>query len=313
MSDAGGIEGMNRFLIGAGMAAMLATGAVVPAGAQQGAPLEGRVGRLESEMRAVQRKVFPNGAGQMVEPQISPSTPTPSPVGVPASSAVADLSSRVTSLEQQMASMTGQIEMTQHKLRQLEEQFAAYRTATDAKLSAAPASPGAVPAADVAATGDVRVPTAPRPASTPAPTPAAAVAGVEKPNTGDAAEDAYLYGYRLWSAKKYPEAQAQLKKMVADYPKSRRASFAQNLLGRAYLDDGKPSLASIAFYDNYKKYPDGERAPDSLFYLGSALMKLNKPADACKVYGELTDVYGDKISAGMKADVAKARTAAKCK
>ncbi|WP_339346223.1 outer membrane protein assembly factor BamD [uncultured Sphingomonas sp.] len=302
---------MNRFLIGAGTAAMLVTGAAVPAGAQQGAPLEGRVGRLESEMRAVQRKVFPNGAAQMVEPQIAPSTPAPSPVGVPASSAVADLSSRVTSLEQQMASMTGQIELTQHKLRMLEEQFTAYRTATDAKLAAgaAPASP--VPAADVAATGDVRVPTAPRPA--PTPTPAAAVAGVEKPDTGDAAEDAYLYGYRLWAAKKYPEAQAQLKKMVADFPKSRRASFAQNLLGRAYLDDGKPSLASIAFYDNYKKYPDGERAPDSLFYLGSALMKLNKPADACKVYGELTDVYGDKISAGMKADVAKARTTAKCK
>ena len=311
MSDAGGIKGMNRFLIGAGTAAMLATGAAVPAGAQQGAPLEGRVGRLESEMRAVQRKVFPNGAAQMVEPQIAPSTPAPSPVGVPASSAVADLASRVTSLEQQMASMTGQIELTQHKLRMLEEQFTAYRTATDAKLAAgaAPASP--VPAADVAATGDVRVPTAPRPA--PTPTPAAAVAGVEKPDTGDAAEDAYLYGYRLWAAKKYPEAQAQLKKMVADFPKSRRASFAQNLLGRAYLDDGKPSLASIAFYDNYKKYPDGERAPDSLFYLGSALMKLNKPADACKVYGELTDVYGDKISAGMKADVAKARTTAKCK
>ena len=141
MSDAGGIKGMNRFLIGAGTAAMLATGAAVPAGAQQGAPLEGRVGRLESEMRAVQRKVFPNGAAQMVEPQIAPSTPAPSPVGVPASSAVADLSSRVTSLEQQMASMTGQIELTQHKLRMLEEQFTAYRTATDAKLAA-----GAAPA-----------------------------------------------------------------------------------------------------------------------------------------------------------------------
>ena len=104
-----------------------------------------------------------------------------------------------------------------------------------------------------------------------------------------------------------------LKKVVADYPKSRRASYAQNLIGRAYLDDGKPSLASIAFYDNYKKFPDGERAPDSLYYLGSALVKLDKAADACKVYGELVDVYGATISAKMKADVAKARVAAKCK
>lgn len=282
-----------------------------PALAQSGAPLEGRVVKLESEMRAVQRKVFPGGAGQMIEPQIAPSTAPVTPDGVPATSAIADVSARVTSLEQQMATMTGQIEQAQYRLRQLEEQFAEYRKVTDAKLTAPIA---AAPAGEA----DVIVPTAPKPAaSKPGAKPAAEapldVAGVEKPSTGDAAEDAYLYGYRLWSAKKYPAAEAQLKRVVADHPKHRRASWAQNLLGRAYLDDGKPSLASIAFYDNYKKYPDGERAPDSLYYLGSALVKLNKPADACKVYGELTDVYGDKISATMKADIARARTAAKCK
>jgi TolA-binding protein len=121
-----------------------------------------------------------------------------------------------------------------------------------------------------------------------------------------------MYGYRLWAAKRYPEAEAQLKKVVATYPEHRRASYAQNLIGRAYLDEGKPSLASIAFYDNYKKRPEGERAPDSLYYLAQALVRLKKPADACKVYGELTDVYGTKIDATMKANVAKGRVAAKC-
>jgi TolA-binding protein len=58
--------------------------------------------------------------------------------------------------------------------------------------------------------------------------------------------------------------------------------------------------------------PDGERAPDSLLNLGAALTKLNKPADACKVYDELNDVYGAKMSPAMKADVAKGRAAAKC-
>ncbi|KAK0348613.1 hypothetical protein LTR94_036530, partial [Friedmanniomyces endolithicus] len=61
------------------------------------------------------------------------------------------------------------------------------------------------------------------------------------------------------------------------------------------------------------KFPDGERAPDSLLYLGQALTKLNKPADACKVYDELTDVYGGKISAAMKAQIEAGRTTAKCK
>ncbi|WP_341208998.1 tetratricopeptide repeat protein [uncultured Sphingomonas sp.] len=292
---------MTKFLAGAAIALTLAS----PALAQRDAPVEARVGKLESEMRAVQRKVFPGGAGMMVEPQIAPSAPTPvEAAGVPASGAITDLTARVTSLEQQLASMTGQIEQNDYRLRQLEGQFADYRKATDAKLAAPPA---ATPVAPVGGP-EVTVPEAPVPADK-----TASATAVAKPSTGDAAEDGYLYGYRLWEAKRYGEAVTALKKVVADYPKSRRASYAQNLIGRAYLDDGKPSLASIAFYDNYKKMPDGERAPDSLFYLGSALVKLDKAADACKVYGELTDVYGATISAKMKADVVKARAAAKCK
>ena len=309
---------MRTFLI----AAMLA-GVATPAVAQSG--LEGRVGKLESEMRAVQRKVFPGGAGTYLEPQVRPAPSAPEEIGAPSSSAVLDLTQRVSSLEGQIASMTGQIEQTQYRMRQLEDQFAAYKKATDERLGS-----GAAPAEAAEGTAGPVVPPAPRPAGTTArggssleaqvgekPQQAAgkpqAVAGIEKPSTGQPDEDEYLYGYRLWAAKRYPEAAEQLKKVVAAYPRSRRASYAQNLLGRSYLDDGKPSLASIAFYDNYKKMPDGERAPDSLYFLGQALMKLNKPADACKVYGELIDVYGDKIGQGMKDDVARARTSAKCK
>jgi len=285
-----------------------------PALAQTG--LEGRVGKLEGELRAVQRKVFPGGAGTYLEPQITaPATPTGPGPGTPASSALADVTQRVTSLEGQMASMTGQIEQTQYRLRQMEEAFAAYRKATDARIGSGAPAPAetsgvspALPAPAKPVTKPAVVPTAAKD-----PDRAKLIGALERPATGDAGEDAYLYGYRLWQAKLYPEAQTQLKSVVAQYPKHRRASYAQNLLGRAYLDEGKPSLASIAFYDNYKKMPDGERAPDSLLFLGQSLVKLNKPADACKVYGELTDVYGTKMSAAMQGDVAKARTAAKCK
>ena len=238
--------------------------------------------------------------------------------GTPSTSAVADLTQRVSSLESQIASLTGQIEQTQYKQRQLEDAFNAYKRATDARLSAgaAPVSSGGVGGAEDEGAAPTTRPTATRPAG-PVSVPrdaarAAQVTAVEKPQTGDAAEDAYIYGYRLWTAKLYPEAEAQLKSVVTDFPKSKRASYAQNLLGRAYLDEGKPSLASIAFYDNYKKMPDGERAPESLFYLADALMKLKKPADACKVYGELSDVYAGKISASMQAGIAKGRAAASC-
>ncbi len=295
---------MRRIVI---FIALLGT-AASPALAQSS--VDGRVGKLESEMRAVQRKVFPGGAGTYLEPQITPGTAPVGPApGTPANSALIDLSSRVNSLESQMATLTGQIEQSQYRLRQLEDAFAAYRKANDARPTESAPAP--------ITTGSLENGPAPRPTAAIAPPREAdrpmTSGGVERPDTGDASEDAYIYGYRLWAAKRYPAAEAQLKKVVADYPKERRASFAQNLLGRSYLDDGKPSLASIAFYDNYKKNPDGERAPDSLYFLGQSLMKLNKPADACKVYGELTDVYGTKIDATMRANVEKGRLSAKCK
>ncbi|TPG20505.1 hypothetical protein EAH87_08470 [Sphingomonas koreensis] len=274
--------------------------------------IAGRVDRLESEMNAVQRKVFPGGAGQYVQPQITPGISPEAPAyGTPASSPITDLGARVGALEQQMNSMTNSIEETQHRLQVLESDFAAYKRGTDARLAALE---GNSPAGVGGPIGD-----AGPPISTPAPIDTAprqpdpiAAGGIDKPSTGDAAEDDYIYGYRLWAAKQYPAAEAQLKAYVSKYPDSRRASFAQNLLGRSYLDEGKPSLASIAFYDNYKKMPDGERAPDSLYFLAQSLIQLKKPADACKVYGELSDVYGGKISASMKADIAQGRSAARC-
>ena len=309
--------------------AMLTLPGLAPAPvAAQSTNLDGRVNRLESEMRAVQRKVFPNGGGQLLQPQVTaPTQPVEAP-GTPAAGALVDLSARVTSLEEQIASLTGQTEQNGYQLRQLREQFEAYQRATDAKLAAMGPPPATAPATGSGGMGggDDPAPIAPAKSSGPPPKGApeastakpadpgraARVAAVPRPKSADPAEDAYLYGFRLWEAKFYPEAQAQLKKTVNDYPKSKRASYAQNLLGRAYLDDGKPSLASIAFYENYKKMPDGDRAPDSLLYLGEALTRLDKPADACKVYDELSDVYVGKI-AGMKADIAKGRAAAKCK
>lgn len=287
--------------------------------AQAQSNVEGRVGKLESEMRAVQRKVFPDG--QYLQPAVEAQPDRGTVAGAPSASALTDLTSRVSSLEGQLASLTGQVEQAGYRTRQVQEQFDTYRRATDARLNLleGTAAPVAVEDAPVAVgsrptTRPTTVP--PRPTATPTPpNPVgdAPAAGITKPSTGDGAEDAYLYGFRLWSAKRYPEAQAALKKATADYPRARRYSYAQNLLGRAYLDDGKPSLASMAFYDNYKKAPDGERAPESLYYLAQALVKLGKPADACKVYDELSDVYANRLGARMKADIVAGRTTARCR
>jgi TolA-binding protein len=89
-------------------------------------------------------------------------------------------------------------------------------------------------------------------------------------------------------------------------------SFANNLIGRALLDKGEPRDAATALLANYRNDPGGERAPDSLYYLGQALMKLDQPTQACKAYDELDAVYGSKIRPDLKKLETDAKAQAQC-
>ncbi|QCB54737.1 hypothetical protein E5675_10020 [Sphingopyxis sp. PAMC25046] len=306
-------------------AATIALTAAMPAAAQDN-NIGKRVDRLEKEMRAVQRSVFPGGSPTFFEGEIAPDN-TPgerSRTNAP----VIDLTARVDALEAQLQMLTGQTEQNAFQLRELEKAFTAYKAEMDkrfadpAAVDPAAADPAATPASlapVVKAPATAAATPAKKPASKPAAKPGAPDAArlalvkkVEVPSTGNETKDAYDYGYRLWDAKLYPEAQAQLKTVVAEWPKSSYASFAQNLLGRAYLDEGKPSLAAVAFYNNYKDRPSGPRAPHSLVYMGIALDKLGRKADACKAFRELDEVYGDKAPQDVRTDAAAAKAKAGC-
>lgn len=292
------------------VAMLLMASVAVPAAAQRGESAERRIERLEQQLRAVQRRVFPNGAE--IEPEIDPRQPAGAQSGVPASSAVADLTARVDSLEAQLRELTGQIEQNGNRLRQAEDALSRLRDSTGARLdvlerSGTPVAEPSRPSASTSSSTPKAKP-APEPEEDePAATPAAAA-------TGDAAaEAAYNAGFRLWEAKRYTEAQKALEAAAKRYPKSKWASWASNLAGRAYLDAGKPATAAKAFLANYQANPKGERAADSLYFLGQALVSLDKPADACKAYDELQDVYGATMRDWIKSRLPAARTQAKCR
>jgi TolA-binding protein len=305
--------------------ACLSVALMAPAQLAAQATLDGRVERLEQELRAVQRKVFPDGAGRTLPAE--PAGPTSILPGGEAQSPLTDLQSRVSAVEIELKNLTGQVEQNGFKLKQLQDEFARFKADAASRAVAAPAPATATgtaaavvakPAVTVAkpaatATKPAVAATKPDPAKAPAnDARKLAVAAIEKPDTGNAADDAFAYGYRLWAAKFYPEAQVQLKATVDKYSASGVASRAHNLLGRAYLDDDKPALASVAFYENYKKRPTGDRAADSLAYLGESLIRLKKLPDACKVYQEFGEVYGATASAALKDLVAKGKARAKC-
>ncbi len=334
--------------------ALLALTPALPAAAQSGDTASAeRIERLERELRAVQRRVFPGSEGGLFQPQVTPGDPTTTTT-TPATTPVADLTARVDAIEAQLARLTGEIEQTSFRQREMEAAIGRLRAELSGRIDAltpggaatagaeGAATPAPAAATPTPVTTTVRPTSTPTPApapapaqrpATPAPAPAAAastpaatsaaaapanaarrarVAAIEVPATGNAAEDAYIYGFRLWSADLFPEAQIQLQKVIDDHPNHRRASYAGNLLGRAYLDNNQPALAVRAFYDNYRARPRGERAAESVYYMGMALIRLNRAADACRTFDEFTRNYGSTATDALRAQVATARTQARC-
>ena len=293
---------------GAGFVHLAALTTTAPASAQDGDPALGRrVGKLESEMKAVQRKVFPGGDARFFEPEVQPAAPAPAePVGNPASTPLTDLTARVAELETQLRTLTGQVEADQNRLRLLEEGLAKFRGDAEFRLNAIEA--GAKPAEPATAAPENTPPPPPvRPGRTPlkpSPEPTPASAGPEAQ---------WRAAQALVTAKDYPGAETALGDFLAKYPKSTHASEAQYALGKTYAADKQHAEAAKAFLGGYKTYPKGPRAPDSLLGLAQALIDLKKPAQACQSLGELDAAYGDRLTPALKAQAAKARATAKCK
>jgi TolA-binding protein len=289
---------------------LFATISALPAAAQQPVSTERRVDRLEQEMRAVQRRVFPNGAQGVsggpatVDPEITPVTrPLPGP-GT-GGDGLSGLTGRIEALEAQLQRVTGQVEENGYRLRQLEEQARQMRSDIEARMARLEQPPTATPAP---AGGE---PTTDDPgATTPSGDPA--VATPVAPPAGDPAQAAYNAGYRLWEQRRYAEAQTALTAAGEQYSSSRWASWSRNLAGRAYLDDNKPATAARIFLANYQGNPRGERAADSLYFLGEALVRLNRPREACPVYEELTTNFPN-MRDWLRQRLPAARRAAGCR
>jgi TolA-binding protein len=277
---------------------------------------EQRIDRLEKQVQQVQRQVFPKGrpadtAGFSDDPAATQSS-------------FITLSQRLDALERQVTDLVRQSEENGNRLRMLETGMGQLKADQDQRISAleqrmneaataapAPAAetPPAVTTAPPRSKPSTTKPTAPpKTADTAAAVseaPAAAAAS-------DPGEDAYSQGFHQWEAGQYDQAIATLKAFTAAYPKHRRLSYANNLIGRAQLDKGDARTAAATLLANYRSNPGGERAPDSLYYLGQALMKLGQPAQACKAYGELDAVYGAKVRPDLKKLETDAKSQAQC-
>lgn len=283
------IARISRFLTG-GAGALAVLAAPVPAFAQDNND-EARLRKLEAEVRALQRRVFPGSEGRYFEPEITGQPrQNAATVATPSTTAVTDILARLDALESQIQRLTSQYEEGSFAVRELTQRVEALenRGGSSAALPA-PSSTGA--------SGSTATTPAPAAAARPDPARVAAVQAIAKPQTDDAGDDEYSYGFRLWDAGFYPEAQQQLTMFVERYPNHSRISYGRNLLGRAYLDDGKAKEAAPWFLRNYQADKAAARAGDSLLYLAETMIALDDESRACIALAEFNETY-PALSAG---------------
>ncbi len=229
------------------------------------------------------------------------------------------LEQRLNSIERQLQQLINQGEVNAHRIGTVESSVSKLRGDMDSRLTALESRPVMQQAPQTVSAApksgdDVPAPSVSRRSSktTAAPEEPAKTAESSQDAASDPGEEAYSEGFHLWRDGKYDRAITALRAFVSGFPNHRRVSFARNLIGRALLDEGQPRPAAEALLANYRADPKGERAPDSLYYLGQALMRLDQPSQACKAYEELEDVYGSSVRPDLKALVAKGKADAHC-
>ena len=283
--------------------------ALAPASAQRRpATPEQRIDRLEKQVRQVQRQVFPKG--QPADTALFSDDPAAT------QESVNNLGGRLDAIERQLSEIVRQSEENGNRVAVMEAELARLRADQDRRIRALETSPAtgepdAAPPEDVSQDEQAE---APPPPSRPKVERAEATPAVLSTESGsaDPAEAAYDQGFQLWNTGKYDAAIKSLQAFTKKYPDHRRTSWAHNLAGRAMLDKGQPRAAAEALLANYRRDPKGERAQDSLFYLGQALMRLGQAGQACKAYSELEEVYAGNIRAPIKSALAAAKSEAKC-
>ena len=125
--------------LGLGGIALALVATSMPAAAQDNS--DARIRKLESEVRALQRKVFPGADGRFFEPEISaPATTTqPATTTAPSTTAVTDILARLDALENQLQRLTAQYEVGSNALRLLEERIEKLEAGNAAPAVEAPA------------------------------------------------------------------------------------------------------------------------------------------------------------------------------
>lgn len=261
--------------------------------------LADRLNRLERQMSDLERWSYSGGKGAP-PPRSAADGPPPS-VGQ-----LTDAELRLSRLENQLRQLNGEIERMGHDVRSFGQRLdklvgdVDFRlTEIERQLSQRPAGPAAATTGSVPPSGNATMPATlgvvanrgqaadagPAPAQDSATQTAALPAGTPM--------EQYDYAYSLLSKQKLGEAQQAFESFLQQNGDDKLAGNAQYWLGEIYYTNGELQQAAKAFLEGVQRWPDGNKAPDSLLKLAISLRRLNQVEDACATMQELDKRFPD--------------------
>jgi tol-pal system protein YbgF len=149
--------------------------------------------------------------------------------------------------------------------------------------------PGQIPSAGGDGSGSLLPETVERAALDGAALPPAG--GSTGPAAGGSAEKLYQGGYESLLGRRFGDAEGSFKMFVDRHRDHPLASDAQYWLGETYYVQGDYKQAAQSFLKGYRDYPQGRKAPDTLFKLGLSLQQLDQTDQACSTFAEVAKNY----------------------
>jgi TolA-binding protein len=269
-----------------------------PANAQidsrEGIALQNQIYQLRQELRALQDQIARGGGASAGRPPVY----APSPQSYGSNDLVAQLLTRVDSLEEQVRQLRGRIDETQN---QVQRQAAdTNKRIDDLAFQVSPqGNAGAPPVAPSRSAEPGPPPRAPSPA--PAPNPPQ---GPVKRTPELALQD----GNAALARRDYPAAEAAAREVLANRT-SPRAYDAQLLLAQSLSGQRQYAQAAIAYDDAYNRSRKGAHAQDALLGLAGSLAAINEKKASCDTLNRLRSEFPQPrpdIRDGMAATAQKA-------
>ena len=280
-----------------------------------------RLQRMQTELTTLQKFVY-RGKTSSKSKGIAPST-----FSGPSQNVVARLSLRITQLENELRSLTGQNEELSHQFKLLSNKLEKMYTDFDFRFRKTLSE--SIDAGDEVKKVKTKI------TST---TSTDSVKPIEGANSGvkllgriqgktasvrqvtglppppkETPKDTYDRAHNLIVKKRnFAEAEHAFKFFISKNKKHILTPNAYYWLGRTYFVRGKFEDAAITFAEGFQLFPSSSKAPVTLLNLGVSLAKLGRVREACTTFSKLRKNY-PKMGASVKRLLIREQQKSKCR